>query len=150
MGQTFARNWLLPVSWWYMHSPASNSDKDPYEVKGNIRAKCGWGDIKDTFLKIRILIFLKMAFNFVKYHWSLWSQHIYMKKTRTTLRSNNLSNMICSKIANLNRTSKWGRISPAVQWCYRSQCNCTVRWGMTSPKICYIHTHIQTLWQSDS
>ena len=40
--------------------------------------------------------------------------------------------MICSKIVNFDRTeagltSKWGRISPAVQWCYQNQSNYTVR-----------------------
>ena len=40
--------------------------------------------------------------------------------------------MICSKIANFIRTeagltSKWGRISVAVQWCYQNPSNCTVR-----------------------
>ena len=41
-------------------------------------------------------------------------------------------NRQCSKIVNFNRTeagltSKWGRISPAVQWCYQDSSNCTVQ-----------------------
>ena len=47
--------------------------------------------------------------------------------------------MILSKIFNFDRTeagltSKWGRISPAVQWCYQNQSNCIVCRHMTSPK----------------
>ena len=48
--------------------------------------------------------------------------------------------MICSKIVNFDRTeagltSKWGRISPAVQWCYQIQYNCTVRRRTTSRDV---------------
>ena len=36
MGQNFARNWLVPLSGFqsgtFMHSPALNNDKDPYEL----------------------------------------------------------------------------------------------------------------------
>ena len=42
MGQNFARNWLVPLSeccGTYMHNPASNNDKDPYEGKCHIRAQ---------------------------------------------------------------------------------------------------------------
>ena len=40
--------------------------------------------------------------------------------------------MISSKIVNFDRTeagltSKWDRISPAVQWCYQIQSNCIVQ-----------------------
>ena len=46
------------------------------------------------------------------------------------------SNGQCSKIVNFNRTeagliSKWARISPAVQWCYQNQSNCTL-WRCTA------------------
>ena len=44
MGPNFARNWLVPLSGClsgtYMHSLASNNDKDPYEMKCHIRAQC--------------------------------------------------------------------------------------------------------------
>ena len=48
------------------------------------------------------------------------------------------SNERCSKIVNFNRTeagltSKWGRISPAVQWCYQNQSNCTT-WRRTASR----------------
>ena len=38
--------------------------------------------------------------------------------------SNNLRQYDCSEAG---PTSKWGRISPAVQWCYQNQSNCTIR-----------------------
>ena len=48
--------------------------------------------------------------------------------------------MVFSKIVNFDRieaglTSKWGRISPADQWCYQNQFNCTVRRRTTSRDI---------------
>ena len=43
----FAKNLLVSLSGCYartyVHSPASNNDKDPYEVKCHIRAQCGGG-----------------------------------------------------------------------------------------------------------
>ena len=67
--------------------------------------------------------------------------------------------MICSKIANFNHTeagltSKWGRISPTVQWCCQNQSNCTIRRCTTSLDIAkkffkYIHTHINTYGHRD-
>ena len=58
MGQNFARNWLVSLSGGssgtYMHSPASNFDKDPYEVKCHIRAQCGGGRGGLTFLPGRL------------------------------------------------------------------------------------------------
>ena len=59
--------------------------------------------------------------------------------------------MICSKIVNFDRTeagltSEWGRILPAVIWCYHDQSNCNVRRRATSPRNVlqtHIHTHIQ-------
>ena len=45
-------------------------------------------------------------------------------------------------------TAKWGRISPAVQWCYQNQSNCTTTYYVERRhfKICYqrdTHTHMQ-------
>ena len=53
--------------------------------------------------------------------------------------------MAYSKIVNFDRPeaglkSKWGRIWPAVQWCYQKQSNCTVRRHVTSLKN-LLHTH---------
>ena len=50
----------------------------------------------------------------------------------------------CSKIVNFNRTeagltSKWGRISPAVQWCYQNQSNCIIRRCTTSGDVAKRH-----------
>ena len=48
--------------------------------------------------------------------------------------------MISSKIVNFDRTeagltSKWDRISPAVQWCYQIQSNCIVQRCTTSGSV---------------
>ena len=56
--------------------------------------------------------------------------------------------IICSKIVNFDCTEagltlKYGRISPAVHWCYQNQSNSTysdVRRCATSPKLFFTHT----------
>ena len=63
--------------------------------------------------------------------------------------------MICSKIVNIDRTeagrtSKWGRILPAVQWCYQNQSKGPKRQLITSRDVAeklmhtYIHMHART------
>ena len=44
-----------------------------------------------------------------------------------------------TKVVNFDRTeagltAKWGRILPAVRWCYQNQSNCTVRCCTTLPR----------------
>ena len=56
----------------------------------------------------------------------------------------------CSKMVNFNRTeagltSKWGRISPAVQWCYQNQSNCILQRCTTSGNVAKkFVTHTET------
>ena len=43
-------------------------------------------------------------------------------------------------------TSKWGRISPAVQWCYQNQSNCIIQRCTTSGNVAKkFVTHTETL-----
>ena len=46
----------------------------------------------------------------------------------------------CSKMVNFDHkeaglTSKWGRISPAIQWCYQNQSYCILQRCMTSDDV---------------